>query len=229
MSGLLVWQCELMRMPPRSPTARPAARASSSRGRMPAENTMMSVSRRGAVGEHQAVACARSPVDDFLRVLRQVHRARRALRSSCAAAGRRNRRAAPPSGATRTRPRASRGRGPSAPWPPPGRAARRRSPCRPSSARARRGDHLEVLDRAVDEAVAPVASRHRRHERDTSRWRAPACRRAPRGSAPSARPCSTGSIESTRSFRRSVTPAFSKNFFVHDDSGRRPSCRRRSS
>ena len=31
-------------MPPRSPTARPAARASSSRGRMPAENTIRSVS-----------------------------------------------------------------------------------------------------------------------------------------------------------------------------------------
>src|SRR2546427_10289812 len=32
-------------MPPRSPTARPAARASSSRGRIPAEKTIRSVSR----------------------------------------------------------------------------------------------------------------------------------------------------------------------------------------
>ena len=46
MSGLLVRQRESICTPPRSPIARPAARASSSRGRMPAENTIRSVSRK---------------------------------------------------------------------------------------------------------------------------------------------------------------------------------------
>ena len=154
--------------------------------------------QRGAVGEHQAVArglrrrrfpscssqvCTLTPsASIFLRSSRPAgvvelhrHQARRELDHVRLA-----------------------GRGPSAPWPPPGRAGRRRSPCRPCERAARRADHLEVLDGAVDEAVAPVAPGHRRHEGSRSRWRAPACRRARPGSAPSARSSSTGSIDSTR-------------------------------
>ena len=67
-----------------------AARASSSRGRMPAENTIMSVSR--CVPSANCMRCARRlAVDDRLRVLAGMHRARPAPRSCCAA------RAPPPS------------------------------------------------------------------------------------------------------------------------------------
>ena len=161
--GCVVWQCESMRMPPRSPTASPAARASSSRGRMPAENTIMSVSRlvpsantsgSAVPSRRRSPSCssqmdrraqrldlpAQQPPGRIVELHR--HQARRELDDVRLQA-----------------------RGPSAPSPPPGRAGRRRSPRRPSSAPRRGGDHLEVLDRAVDEAVAPVAAGDRRHER----------------------------------------------------------------
>ncbi len=57
-------QASSITMPPRSPTARPAARASSSRGRMPAENTIRSVSSSLPSAKRMRCACARA-VDDL--------------------------------------------------------------------------------------------------------------------------------------------------------------------
>ncbi len=197
--GSLVWQWSSITMPPRSPTASPAARASSSRGRMPAENTIRSVS--SVVPSANTSLCRASfAVDDLLGALRGVdrdaqrldlpaqqpagrivelhrHQARRELdhvRLEAEVLQRLGRLEAEQA------------------------AADHRADLRACRAAAR--DHFQVLDRAIDEAVAAVAARHSAARTGRSRWRAPACRTAPRGSAPSAPPCASRSMASTRSF-----------------------------
>ena len=70
MSGSVVCKRSSTTTPPRGPTSRPQSRASSSRGRMPAEMTTMSTSSRVAVGERQALDLA--VAEKLLRALAQV-------------------------------------------------------------------------------------------------------------------------------------------------------------
>ena len=136
-------------MPPRAPTARPASRASSSRGRMPAEITTMSTAQRLARRRARSPRPARSPTSACGCTPRCT------WTPSCAIA---RRRTSPPRGVDLARHQARRdlddvrrrGRGRAPPSRPRGRADRRRSPP-PRRARRPGADRVEILDRAVDE------------------------------------------------------------------------------
>ena len=153
--------------PARRPS-RPPPRASSSRGRMPAENTTRSV------GERRSPSAKRRPRDpaavagDDRLVVASPVCTRDAQRLDAPRAGRRRRRRrpAPASAAGRTRRRGSRGRGCAARWPP-------RGPSRPppitAPALARRRPHaamaVQVLDACGRRSSRGRRARDRRHER----------------------------------------------------------------
>ena len=146
-----------------------AARARSSRGRMPAENTTRSVGERVA---SPSKVERRAPVPSLVDATWRGRAAGvdvDAERPRCGAAGarRRRRRAAPASAAGRTRRRGSRGRAARS-------ALAASSPSRPPPITTppsdvgplgRGGDRLEVVDGPVDEAPGPVVAGDRRHER----------------------------------------------------------------
>ncbi len=128
--------------PPRSPTARPASRASSSRGRMPAETTTMSTSSAVAAGERDALDLPSPRSASVLHVEVDVDAERLDRAAEDVAAARRRPAAASGAGRTRRRGCQARGRGP--PSRPRGRAGRRRS--RPRV--AARADHARIASRS---------------------------------------------------------------------------------
>jgi hypothetical protein len=197
----------------------PGARASSSRGRMPAENT---TSRSRGVPSANTSRLRASRPDDFLGALLQVDR--RAERSIfCAAAARRvvelhrhqaRRELDDVRLEAEVLQRLGRLQAEQA-------AADHHADLR---APRRGGDHLEVLDRAVDEAVAPVLARHR----GTNGYEPVASTSLSYGtpcSAPSARPCARVDAEHrvVQAQRHAVSW---KNFFGRVQVA--ASCRRRS-
>ena len=155
----MVRQSSSMTMPPRSPTVEAGgARELVARPDAGGEHDQVGLERR--CRRRSACRCRRvSPATISLRVLAGVHATPERLDLAAQQPARRRRRPAAPSGAARTRRRASRGPDPCSAFAAsrPSRPPPMTTPTRRALRRGR--DRLEVLDGAVDEAAAAGRAR----------------------------------------------------------------------
>ncbi len=167
--GRSVRQRSSTTMPPRSPTGSPAARASSSRGRIPAEKTRRS--RSAARRRRRSAAPGPRPSSSSRARISLVDVA---VWTSTPSSSMRRRRTAPPISSTCSAMRRGANSITCVFEPQLAERVRRLEAEQPAAddgadapprAPPPVADRLQVVDRAVDEAAGRVASRDRRHER----------------------------------------------------------------